>query len=99
MAVHLVRYEDMEASPVQRLTEVADFLGIPSVAAERAVAATRFEGLRAQEDASRFREFVGLGGRFFWKGRSGGWLAALSPAQAQRLERDHGEVMSRLGYL
>jgi aryl sulfotransferase len=99
MPVHLVRYEDMGASPVQRLTEVADFLGIPSGAVDRAVAAARFEGLRAQEDESRFREFVGSGGRFFWQGRSGGWRSALSRAQAQRLEQDHGEVMSRLGYL
>ncbi len=99
MPVHPVRYEDMKADAAGRLAEVAAFLGIAADAAKEAAAATRFEVLRAQEDARPFREFTGMEERFFRKGEAGGWRAVLSGAQAARIEQDHGETMARFGYV
>lgn len=99
MPAHLVRYEDMKADPARCLTDVAGFVGIPAVAAQKAAASTRFEKLRAQEDGKFFREFTGVEERFFRKGEVGGWRAVLSRAQAARLEKDHGEAMARFGYV
>ena len=93
-----VRYEDLIADTAGELTRVAAFLGLPSGAASEAAAAVRFEGLRAQENQHGFRELLNPDTHFFRQGRAGAWRSALSAAQAERLENDHGDVMTRLGY-
>lgn len=99
MPVHRVRYEDLIADAATELARVAGFLGMPAGAAGEAAAAVRFEALRGQEDERGFRELMNRETRFFRQGRAGAWRSVLSAAQAGRLEEDHGEVMTRLGYL
>jgi aryl sulfotransferase len=101
LAATLIRYEDMRHDPAFALEQAARCLGWTVVpeALGKAVDATRFEALRAEEDRSGFREKpIGLG-RFFRRGVAGGWRDSLSAVQVARIERDHGGAMARLGYL
>lgn len=95
-----LRYEDMLADPHANLQAVARFCGIaatPAAIAE-AVAASRFERLRALEQQGRFRETPRKANLFFRQGRAGGWREDLAPAQAATLVAHHREMMHRLGY-
>ena len=96
-----IRYEDMVADLASTLKRVSAGLGWSSsdAAIEAAVAATRFERLRAEESAGNFPESLRGDRPFFRRGIAGGWRDTLSLAQAARIERDHGDVMRRLGYL
>lgn len=98
--VHLLRYEDMHADPQTAFAGVAAFLGLPCgpEAVAAAVAATRFDVLRAQELAAGFAERPAASAAFFREGRTDGWRAALNPAQANRIVAAHGATMRRLGY-
>ncbi len=101
LPVHLVRYEDLHAAPEAHFAEILRRAGLP-VAAERlaaALAQTRFERLQAQEVAVGFKERPSAAPRFFRQGRPDRWREELTPAQIARIERDHGAVMERLGYL
>lgn len=97
---HLMRYEDLHANPQTTVAAIAAFLGLGVDAATvaGAVAATGFERLRAQEDASGFREREAHMDRFFRRGIAGGWQDNLTAAQAERIVADHWPVMRRLGY-
>lgn len=97
----VVRYEDMVADLGQALRRVGAALGWTCGDAEIAatVSATRFDRLRDEERAGRFPETLRGNRSFFRRGVAGGWRDTLSPAQAARIERDHGPVMARLGYL
>jgi len=96
-----VRYEDLLADTPAKLTEIAGFLGLDTnaEAVTRAVDNARFENLQRQEAAAGFREKPDWMPRFFRRGQAGGWRDSLTPGQAARIERDHGETMMRLGYL
>jgi aryl sulfotransferase len=97
----LIRYEDMVADFAAALRRASVALNWDSdeAAIQATVAATRFDRLRAQEQAGGFPEGLSGGRLFFRRGIVGGWRDTLSPAQAARIERDHGAVMERLGYL
>jgi aryl sulfotransferase len=97
-----VRYEDLLSDPVHHLMAVATRLGMTSDpgAAASAVAATRFDILRGQEQASGFVERrPGSSAPFFREGRAGGWRVRLAPSQADRIVDAHREVMARFGYV
>ena len=96
----LLRYEDMLADPAATLARAARHLGRAAApeAVARAAAATRFEALRAAEARHGFAERPKTAGRFFRRGIAGGWRDTLTPAQAARIEADHGGVMADLGY-
>lgn len=97
-----IRYEDLRADPVRHLAAIAAHLSIACEdhAIEGAVAATRFEILRAQEDARGFVERrPGATAPFFREGRAGGWRERLTRDQADRIVALHGPVMARFGYL
>lgn len=97
----LLRYEDLAAAPEPWLRAVAAHLGLPVKDAwiSGAVAATRFDALRAQEQEHGFKERrVGSTAPFFRQGKAGDWRRRLTPDQAARIEADHHRVMSRLGY-
>ena len=101
LPVHLVRYEDLHAAPETAFAGILRCAGLP-VASDRLVAAlaqTRFERLQAQEAAVGFKERLSAAPRFFRQGRPNHWREELTPAQIARIERDHGVVMARLGYL
>lgn len=100
--VLLLRYEDLLTDPVAGLRAAADHLGIPHTPASlhAAADAARFDRLQAQEQAEGFRERQTRStAPFFRRGTSGGWRSALTPAQAARIEADHGAVMRQFGYL
>jgi aryl sulfotransferase len=99
MPIYLLRYEDMLASPAERLARVARFLGLPPAGAGDAAEATRFEILRAQEEERGFDERPGTTKRFFRQGRAGNWRGVLTAEQLSRILRDHAPAMERLGYL
>lgn len=103
VAVHLVRYEDLHADASGALARLLAGLGVaPDQArATRAAELSQFERLQSEEAETGFREGPPkLGtGRFFRSGRSGGWRDELSDALRTRIERDHGSMMRRLGYL
>lgn len=97
----VVQYEDMRRDMAAVLRRVTDGIGMPATAnaIAAAVDATDFTVLRAQEEQSGFAERPKAAHRFFRSGTAGGWREALSAAQVAQIERDHGTVMARLGYL
>ena len=101
-AVLVIRYEDILADPVASLTRVARHLLLkaPPRLVARAVELTRFDRLRAQEDATGFSERPRRSDEaFFRSGRAGQWRDHLSEAQVARIVADHGTLMQRFGYL
>jgi aryl sulfotransferase len=99
--VELLRYEDMISDPAGNLGRAARMLQ-PSISEKvilRAVEATDFGRLQAQEQRNGFVERVPGQASFFRSGRSGGWREVFSAAQANRLENDHRSIMECLGYL
>lgn len=98
----LIRYEDMLADPAMALSDVLRFSGVaPEPEPERvahAVAQTRFDRLRAREEAQGFSEKPRTSSRFFRTGTSGGWRAHLSRELAEKLLDFHGDRMARHGY-
>ncbi|MGF1659712.1 MAG: sulfotransferase domain-containing protein [Rubrimonas sp.] len=98
--VVLLRYEDMLADPKRAFGGMLTALGVQfrPVDLRKAVEATAFARLRAEEGRAGFSETPGSTERFFRKGASGGWREALSEAQARRLTEAFGPTMARLGY-
>jgi hypothetical protein len=101
LALHQMRYEDMHAAPAATFAEAARFLDIAFDAEKmtRAIRAGHFDSLRAQEITSGFRERESREQHFFRQGAAGGWREILNADQIRRIERDHGPMMTRLGYL
>jgi hypothetical protein len=98
--LHVVRYEDMLKKPTVAFSRVARFLGLnpPRERIERAIQASSFESLRAQEDAKGFRERSYKAEKFFRVGKAGQWRSVLSKAQIERVVDFHKEQMERFGY-
>jgi hypothetical protein len=100
-AIYIMRYEDMLAAPKATFDALARHLLMSPTAAQLADAIDRssFDKLRAQEDVDGFRERPRHAGRFFREGRAGQWKDILTAQQIDRFVRDHGEQMTRFGYL
>ncbi|MCB8881979.1 sulfotransferase domain-containing protein [Acidisoma cellulosilytica] len=98
----VLRYEDLLADPGTAFGSLIRFLGqtpTPERLA-RAVAHSDFAELRRQEQENGFVEQPAQSqDAFFRQGRSGAWRSILTPEQSARIERDHGTVMQRFGYL
>lgn len=102
LRLHLVRYEDMSATPLETFEGIVRYLGLPEARArlERAMAFSSFAELERQETSQGFEEArPDRKVRFFRQGQVGTWRQALSEAQVQRLIEAHREVMLELGYL
>jgi hypothetical protein len=97
----VLRYEDLLADPIERFGRVVRFLGGPRAPErlERAVRFSSFDRLSNQERDHGFTERPAGTERFFRTGRAGQWREILSADQVARIERDHGAVMVRFGYL
>jgi aryl sulfotransferase len=98
--VTMARYEDLHADPVEEFRRLATAAGF-AVSTEdivRVMEATRFERLQDQEKESSFREKPARASIFFRSGRPRSWEGVLDNALREKLVRDHGEVMERLGY-
>ena len=67
---------------------------------ERAIERSSFARLQAQEKQKGFRERPPTAAQnFFREGRAGQWKDVMTPAQIDRVVRDHGEQMRRFNYL
>lgn len=101
-AVLVVRYEDMLGDPTPTFTAVAEHLRqkpTPEQVAE-AIALSSFKELQEAEIAvGDFRERSERADRFFREGRAGEWREKLSPAQVERIETAHRDMMTKFGYL
>jgi len=101
-ALHVVRYEDLLADPRSAFGGMARHLLLDSTRRrlDKAIALSSFARLQAQERAKGFRERPASADQnFFREGRAGQWKEVLTPAQIDRVVRDHGEQMQRFGYL
>ncbi len=102
LAVHLVRYESLEAAPVETLQAAMAFAGraVTREAAARAVDFASFARLQAQERDKGFGEWQGrqAAARFFRRGKSQAWREELTSEQVRRIEAAQGRMMARLGY-
>ena len=100
-AIIVMRYEDMMADPHKAFGQMTRHLLLDSTQEqlEQAIGQSSFEKLKEQEDKEGFREKPKVAKRFFREGRSGQWKEVLAPLQVERIIRDHGEQMTRFGYL
>jgi hypothetical protein len=99
--VHVLRYEDMKMQPVETFTGAIRFAGLSHTESQvrKALEFSSFDVVREQEEAEGFHEKSPVAGRFFRKGEVGSWREELNEEQAERIVRDHREVMRRFGYL
>ena len=98
----IIRYESLIADPAGLFGAVIDWLGQepPPDRLRRAIRFSRFEELQGQEQTKGFKERMAEStAPFFGTGQAGRWQSELSSAQRDRIERDHGTIMERLGYL
>lgn len=100
-AIYVMRYEDMLAEPQQIFGALARHLLLTPTPEQldRAIDDCSFEKLKAQEEADGFKERPDTAERFFREGRAGQWKEILTPVQIDRIMKDHGEQMTRFGYL
>jgi hypothetical protein len=100
-AIHVMRYEDMLATPERAFGGLARHLLLVPTPGQLAGAIERssFARLRAQEDSEGFQERPSQTGRFFREGRAGQWQDILTKEQVARILKDHGPQMTRFGYL
>jgi hypothetical protein len=99
--LRILRYDDMIDRPAETFAKIVRFLGFDPKPAEieKAIRFSAFEVLQAQERRHGFTERSANTDAFFSTGRSGHWRDILTPAQATRIEHDHGRQMRRFGYL
>jgi hypothetical protein len=101
IAVHLIRYEDMQADTIGTFRRALDFASRRATEEElaRAVAFADFAELRRQEQDKGFAETPRRpGGLFFRRGEVGAWREELTPEQVAQIEAAHAPMMRRLGY-
>jgi hypothetical protein len=96
-----VRYEDMVLRPMATFGAIAAFAGFPHDPPRiaRAIAATGFSALQAQEREHGFVERPPRTSSFFRRGEVGAWRELLTSAQVQSIVSVHSGMMTQLGYL
>ena len=99
--VHVLRYEDCVARPVESFRQAFAAAGLKASEEEVALAVERcsWQRLRKQEEESGFRERLTEGTYFFRRGQVGAWQEELPAPLAERLVEHHGRLMAELGYL
>lgn len=98
--VHLLRYEDCLAAPVEHFTEALRAAGFEATTDQvaAAVEAARFERLQTLESEQGFRERPRRSTPFFRRGIAGAWTDELDPSLSNQICTDHHDAMVRLGY-
>ncbi len=98
--LHVMRYEDMKAHPMETFAGLVQFLRLPAGRdrLRRAVDLSSFEALRKKEEQQGFTERSEKSKRFFRQGKAGGWRDVLTPAQVAAVVAAHETQMRRFGY-
>jgi hypothetical protein len=98
--VHIVKYEDVVADPKKELTEILELLDIvvKPEQVDVAVNAVSIDRIQKQESENGFVENSGRCDKFFDSGGGSRWRDEVGPRWAKQIERDHGEIMTKLGY-
>lgn len=99
--LHLMRYEDMLASPQATFGKLLAFLKVKKDRDKlsRAIRHSSFRVLAEQERTAGFVERSRSAERFFRSGRAGGWRQSLTPKDAEMIITAHRPLMQELGYL
>jgi hypothetical protein len=99
--LHVMRYEDMLASPYKSFSAVVKFLGVdaPRQRIEKAIRLSSFQVLKEQERRHGFRERPKGVAAFFREGKAGQWRKILTREQVAAVVSVHREQMARFGYL
>lgn len=99
---YLLRYEDLNAVPMESFRAVLDFLGWSADPDEIncAVSHSTFSKLQDQERIKGFKEHPSKGeAPFFRTGKVGSWRNHLTEAQVKAIEQVNSRLMVQLGYL
>jgi len=101
--LHLVRYEDLRASPEECLSDIVRFLGIPVDEAliTSAIDNNSLDRMRSKEDEAppqKFKRARSREVRFVNEGLTQAWKEGLTPDQIGLIERHMGPTLIRLGY-
>jgi Sulfotransferase domain len=101
-ALLVVRFEDLRAAPVERLREIASFIGLDASeeAIRRAVDDNALDRMRAKEERAPTKVLRqhDTTERFVGTGAVGGWSSKLTPEQIAAVEDASREALRRLGY-
>jgi hypothetical protein len=100
--LHVVRFEDLRAAPVETVGGIVDFLGLDATGSDvqRAVADHTLEKMRTKEEDAPEEVLRRHSSRerFVGEGSVGGWRSKLDPEQTARLEDAMRPALTRLGY-
>ncbi len=98
--LHVMRYEDMLATPVAAFSGLAAFLKLRMTRKRirEAVRAVSFGNLRRLEDEKGFGERSAPQKRFFRQGNAGAWRSALSASQVTKIASRNEEMMRKFDY-
>ena len=98
-----VKYEDMKENPVEAFGKVLAHIHLPVDRDQilKAVNATDFEKLKAQDIAQGFKERTKAdkGAVFFRSGKTEGWRDELTEPQIIATIKNHWDVMEQLNYI
>lgn len=97
----VLRYEDLSENPFDTVANLAQWLGLPDDPDQLnpAIDSCSFEKLAAAEIVEGFAEAAAPDRVFFRRGETASWRTELEPVLIERIEREHADVMRRLGYL
>jgi hypothetical protein len=102
LRILVVRYEDLLEDPRAFFRSIVEFSGFAfrEDKFSRALEATQFNNLQAQEEEHGFQErHIHATSLFFRQGKAGGWRSQLTPELARKLVEAHRDMMRRFGYL
>jgi hypothetical protein len=97
----VVKYEQMHKDAAGILKSVLQFAGVEASQEkiEAAVAASKFERMRAAEEKFGLQDKAGdPQEKFIRKGRVGSWREEMGPAELEIMYQKYGQVMSQMGY-
>ena len=97
----VLRYEDLLQAPRREFGRVCTFLGLrpPAERIDRAIEASSFKTMQAQERRTGFKERAPHAQAFFREGRADQWRDAFSDDLIARLGAATARTMQRFGYL
>lgn len=101
LPVRVLRYEDMKTRTYEEFTSALEFCGLtfPGEKIRKAIRNSDFRTLKELEEKEGFQEKPINMKSFFRKGESESWKEELSPAEVEKIRKDHAPVMKRFGYL